>query len=167
MTARKTIIVMGMLLAAFAAFVGPSMASQPSAPPDADALCLPPVARLIAGNIGKFLVMRSELGITREQRAKIASEVAAHRDELKPLAKTLLEIRQAMREAVLAEQRNEEAIRRSAADFGKAIADASVVGSRIVADARKNLTPEQVERIRQFILDRDQAASMWIDQIGK
>jgi tryptophan synthase alpha subunit len=72
-----------------------------------------------------------------------------------------------LREAVLAESRNEEEIRRSAKDLGKALADASVVASRIVADARKNLTPDQVERIRKFIQENDKASAAWVEQIGR
>jgi Spy/CpxP family protein refolding chaperone len=167
MTCNKTIIGIGTLLVALAVFVGIALAAQPAEQQEPDALCLPPVARLIAGNIGRFLVMRSELGITGEQRTKIASGIRAHRDELKPLAKTILEKRRALREAVLAESRNEEEIRRSAKDLGKALADASVVASRIVADARKNLTPDQVERIRKFIQENDKASAAWVEQIGR
>jgi Spy/CpxP family protein refolding chaperone len=124
-----------------------------------------PIARLITGNIGRLLVLRSELNVTSEQRAKIRSAVKSHRDEIRPVAASIVQKKRALREAVLT--KNEEAIRSASADLGKSIGDASVVASKVVADVRKVLTPEQIEKIQKFRADADGAADRWLNEIGK
>jgi hypothetical protein len=39
-----------------------------------------PLAGLIMGNAGRFLVLRSELNISAEQRKMIAAEIKSHKD---------------------------------------------------------------------------------------
>lgn len=167
MSRAKTCIGVFVLVASILAVCAPGWGAQPTSGDDSSAVCAPPVARLIAGNIGRFLVMRSELNVTPEQRSKIAAVVKGHRDEIRPMAKSILEKRTALREAVLATPKNEETIRKAATDLGKAIADASVLASKVISEARPALTPEQIERIRKFRMDNDKATTAWVDKIGQ
>jgi len=155
------------LVASILAVSAAGWGAQPTGKDDSSAFCAPPIARLIAGNIGRFLIMRSELNVTPEQRSKIAAVVQSHRDEIRPMAKTILEKRTALREAVLATPTNEEAIRKAATDLGKAIGDASVLASRVVTEARPALIPEQIKRIRKFRMENDKATLTWVDKIGQ
>jgi Spy/CpxP family protein refolding chaperone len=135
--------------------------------PDGASYSTPPIARLIMGNIGRFLVLRSELNITDQQRQQIRGAVKRHRDEIRPVAQTILEKKRALREAVLTKPGDEEAIRKAASELGKAIGDASVVASKVVAGAKGSLKPEQVERIRQFRVGVDKAETEWLEHMGR
>ncbi len=119
------------------------------------------------GNIGRFLVLRSELGLTNDQRKRIAGIVKNHRDEIRPVAKALLEKRRALKEAVINKPGDEAAIRTAATDLGKTIGDASVLASKVVAQVKPVLTPQQVERIENFRAGTQKATSDWLDQMGK
>jgi Spy/CpxP family protein refolding chaperone len=146
----------------------PGWGAQPAGGDDASAFGVPPIARLIVGNIGRFLVLKPELNITPEQRSKIAATVKSHRDEIRPVAKNVPEKRAALRETVLASPRNEESIRKAANDLAKAIGDSSVLASKVVAEVRTTLTSHQMERIRKFRMESDKAAwhglTTWADR---
>jgi len=135
--------------------------------PDAGkSFSMPPVAKLVMGNLGRLLVLRSELNVTDTQRSEIAQSVRKHRNEIRPVAASVLEKRRALREAVLSNPGDEAAIRKAAADLGKAIGDAAVVGSKVIAEARTSFTPQQIEAIAKFKKDCDGAADSWVKQIG-
>ncbi|MBI4961673.1 MAG: Spy/CpxP family protein refolding chaperone [Desulfomonile tiedjei] len=167
MSKARTGIGICFLVAAILGMSAPGWAAQPMGGQDPSTLFSSPLARLITGNIGRFLVLRSELNVTPEQRAKIAATVKSHRDEIRPVAKSILEKRSALREAVLATTKNDEAIRKAANDLGKAIGDASVLASKVIGEARTALTPEQIERIHKFRAENNKAAMAWVDQIGQ
>jgi len=155
------------MVASILAVSAPGWGAQPAGGDDPSAFCAPPIARLIAGNIGRFLIIRSELNVTPEQRSKIAATVKSHQGEIRSVAKDILGKRTALREAVLATPNNEEAIRKAATDLGKAIGNAAVLASRVIAEARPALTSEQIERIRKFRMDNDKATTAWVDKIGQ
>jgi len=56
----------------------------------------------------------------------------------------------ALRELVLAEAPNQAAIRKASAHPGNSIAESAVQASALSIEARSNLTPEQVERIKEM-----------------
>lgn len=166
MSRAKTGIRVLVLVASILAISAPGWGGQPGGD-DPSAFSASPLARLIVGNIGRFLVLRSELDVTPEQRSKIAATVRSHRNKIRPVAKNIIEKRKALRDAVLVTPRNEEAIRKAANDLGKAIGDASVLASKVIAEARTALTPEQIERIRKFRMEKDKAAMAWVEKIGR
>lgn len=145
----------------------PSIAAEPVQDDGGVQFASRPLARLIMGNIGRFLVLRSELNITDEQRKKIAAEIKRHKDEIRPIAKEVFEKRQALRDAVLNKPGDKQAIMAAANDLGKAIGDAAVLASKVVAQVKPMLTPEQQERIKNFRMTNDKATSDWISQIGQ
>jgi Spy/CpxP family protein refolding chaperone len=167
MSRKRTGMMVSTLVAAILAISAPGWGGQTTGGDDPTFFGASPLKRLIVGNIGRFLVLRSELNVTPEQRSKIAGTVKRHRNEIRPVAKDVLEKRKALREAVLATPKNEEAIRKAANDLGKAIGDASVLASKVIAEARTALTPEQIERIRKFRMEKDNATMAWVDKIGR
>jgi Spy/CpxP family protein refolding chaperone len=164
-TKRMSITILLALTGILMASVGP-WTNETAYAGDEAGYCAPPIARLIAGNIGRFLVLRSELNVTPDQKRRIADIVRKRSNEIKPVAQKILEKKTALREAVLADQPDERAIRSASDGLAKAIGDAAVVASLVVGEAKKVLTPEQIERIRTFRANCDKAELGWVQQIG-
>ncbi len=108
-----------------------------------------PFGRLISGNIGRLMVLRSELDLTDQQKAKLKETIGPRKPEIAKVAKGVWEKRTALLDAVLADQPNDEAIRHAADELGKAIGDAAVLASKVVADVRPILTGEQREKVQK------------------
>jgi Spy/CpxP family protein refolding chaperone len=125
-----------------------------------------PMKKLIVGKIGRFLVLRSELNITDEQRREIGRILKSHKEELVPMAKTVLEKRQALRKAVLAEPVKEEAIRTKAKELTRTMGEASVLAAKLIAEARPVLNSKQIEKIRKFMDANHQATNDWLKEIA-
>ena len=142
-------------------------AAEPAAKADMETLSQAPLAKLVTGNIGRFLVLRSELGITTDQKKKIIGIVKSHRDEIRPVVKTIMEKRRALRETVVKKPGDETAIRGAATEMGKAIGDAAVLASKIVAQVKPELTSQQIEHIEKFRADTQKATTEWLNQMGK
>jgi Spy/CpxP family protein refolding chaperone len=126
-----------------------------------------PFGRMVIGNIGRLLVLRSELNVTDEQRKNIAAEIKSHKNDFGPLAKDIFARRQALREAVLNKPGDEKAIMAAANDLGKAIGNAAILASKVAAKVKPMLTEDQQERLKNFKTGSDSAINSWIDQIGK
>jgi len=126
-----------------------------------------PLKRLIMDQVGRFLIFRSQLDVTPEQREKIAAVVKKHMDEIVPTAKTVLEKRRSLREAVLKEAGNEKAIRAAATDLAKSVGDASVLAAKVIAEARPILTEKQVDLIAKYRSGRQEAVNDWLDHLAK
>ena len=141
--------------------------AEPPAKADIETLGHAPLAKLITGNIGRFLVLRSELAITADQKKKIVEIVKSRRHEIRPVAKMILEKRRALQEAVVNKPGDETAIRGAATEMGKAIGDAAVLASKIIAQVKPELTSQQIERIGKFRADVQKATDDWLDQMDK
>jgi Spy/CpxP family protein refolding chaperone len=153
------------------AFVGLSLSSwaaEPAAKGDAEGFGqAAPLAKLITGNIGRLLVLRSELGVTHDQKKKIAEIIKSHRDEIRPVAKEIIAKRRSLQQAVINKQGDETAIRSAAGELGKAVGDAGVLASKIVAQVKPVLTSQQIDRIEKFRVDTQKATTEWLDEMGK
>lgn len=143
----------------------PSWAETGPADESSGAFCRPAAARLFAENLGRLLVLGSELNLSGDQRTKLAATVRSRGDEIRPIATSIIEKKKALREAVFNE--DEKAINNSAENLGHAIGRAAVVVSKIISEAKGILTREQVERIQDFRSKSDRAEAAWLDQIGK
>ena len=117
------------------------------------------------GDIGRFLVFWSDLKLTDDQKQKILLEIKSHRDEMKPLAKDVFEKREALRVAVLSKPGDQQAIMGAANDLGKAIGNAAVPVSKVIARVRLVLTPEQQAHISNFRMSVERAISERINHI--
>jgi len=143
----------GFILAGGMVWPGSALAQAPSSPTAEASEGQPPrrpILNYLRNHFQRAWELRSKLNLTEEQKAKIRSTVAAQKEEIISLFRKVAERRQALRDAVLAEMPSEESIRAAADELGKAIGDAAVKASQIAGDLRKNLTSEQLEKIRKF-----------------
>jgi Spy/CpxP family protein refolding chaperone len=108
-----------------------------------------PLGKFISGQIGRLMVLRSELNVTEEQRTKLREIVLGHKTDIAKAAEGVWEKRVALRDAVLAEKPNEKAIRKAADELGKAVGDAAVLASKVAGEARPVLTDQQRDTIKE------------------
>jgi Spy/CpxP family protein refolding chaperone len=94
--------------------------------------------------------LRSELGVTAEQRAQIRATVLEHAPDLVETAQGLVQEWRTLGDAVLAEEIDEKAIRNAADEFGVTIGDAAIARAKLVRQLRGVLNDEQVVAIGAF-----------------
>ena len=70
-----------------------------------------------------------------------------------------------LRDVVLAESPDEEAIRQVASELGASLGEAAVMASGFVAEARTILTPEQVDTLMSFKASKDEAVDELFGQL--
>lgn len=166
MNTRKTIALLILALGIVPLAAESWAAEPPTEPAGPGGLGMPGLGRLITGNIGRLLVLRSELNMTAAQRHQIQSVVKSHRQEIAPVAKAVVEKKRALREAVMNKAGDEKAIRAAADELGKAIGDAAVVASKVIDQSKGSLTHEQLERIQQFRAGCKKAETDWVESIA-
>jgi Spy/CpxP family protein refolding chaperone len=123
------------------------------------------IRQFVVGRLGCLAALRADLGLTDEQRGKIAAAVRERKDQVGPVARKLVERRRALRDAVLEPSPDEQKIREAAAKLGEAIGDAAVLASQVVGDVRPVLTDEQRKRIDQARADHDKAVDGLLKEI--
>ncbi len=170
MTLRKPliagiIVLSGLSLLSLGAGAGPAGPESPiggwlSATPGR------PFAGFIRQRIARLLSLREDLALSDQQRQDIRETVLAHREDLVPLIRTLADRRDALREAVLAENADEEAIRSAAESLGQAVGDLAVEISGVVAEVQPLLTAEQLETLREFRMERRAALDELLDKVS-
>ncbi len=109
-----------------------------------------PLGEHVIGSIGRLLVLRSELGVTAEQRGQIRAIVAGHRPEIVEVAQGVVKNGRALGDTVLAEEIDEKAIRAAAAKFGATLGDVAIVRAKLIRQVRGVLNDEQIDAIREF-----------------
>ena len=124
-----------------------------------------PLGRLITGSIGRWMVMRSELNLTEEQRSRVREVLVSHRAQIAETLKTVHTKRAALRDAVLQGQ-SEDQIRAAAAQLGNVIADTAVKAAKLRNEVAPILTEDQQKLIGKFVADQDQAVGKFLDQAG-
>ena len=117
-----------------------------------------PLKDFIRGQIGRWMVLRSELKLSPEQKQQLRTTLISHKKAIAQTVESVVVKRQALRDAVLAEK-DEETIRAAASDLGKAIGDAAVKASRLHHELKTklHLTKEQVAKLKAFRADSDSA----------
>ena len=125
-----------------------------------------PLRRFFSGQMGRLLALRSDMNLTEDQRQQIHQIVASHRKEIAAVAKPLVEKHRALRDATLAPNMDEKAIRAAAEDMGKSIGDAAVLAAKIKSEVRKVLKPDQLQKIEEFRKHADQATDEFIQQMS-
>jgi Spy/CpxP family protein refolding chaperone len=141
--------------------------ATPSAPPTWRQWADTPIGRLVSGNLGRLLVLRSEMNVSAEQRAEVRGVLLNHRSEIAATAKSVREKRLVLRDAVLADQPDEAKIRAAANDFGVALGDAAVKAAKLRGEIAPILTEEQRELIRQFRQERDESIAGFLEEAIK
>jgi Spy/CpxP family protein refolding chaperone len=147
----KWIMVVGALGLAIGAGPERAAAQLPSVVAEACArMADSPLGKHVTGTIGRLLVLRSELGVTAEQRAQIRATVLEHTPDLVETAQGVVQKWRTLGDAVLAEEIDEKAIRNAADEFGVTIGDAAIARAKLVRQLRGVLNDEQVAAIGAF-----------------
>ena len=123
-----------------------------------------PLRALMSGQVGRLLTLRSELDLTTEQKESIHKIVESHRQEIRDVMKPVVEKRRALRDATIATNPDEKAIRAAASDLGNALGNAAVLGSKIKAEVVTVMTPEQKQKIDEFRKHADAAVDHFFDE---
>lgn len=119
---------------------------------------------LIRADLGRLVTLKAELGVTDAQRSQIREIVLSHRDELKPVVRNMVEQRRRLREAVLADDINEAAIRDASATLAEPIGNMAVLAAGIAAEIRDVLTEAQKEKLRAFGESHRASMDAWLEQ---
>jgi Spy/CpxP family protein refolding chaperone len=156
----KSMMVAGVLgLVAMTGEVG--MAAVPDGAPNAlpswRQLADTPVGRLISGNLGRLLVLRSEMDVTPEQRGEIREVLLSQRSQIATTVESVREKRLVLRDAVLADQPDEGKIRAAASALGVALGDAAVKAAKLRGKLAPILSDDQRELIHEFRQERDES----------
>ena len=126
-----------------------------------------PLGRVVTGCIGRLLVLRSEMNVTADQKAKIRDVLVSRRPQIAQTVKTLHEKRVMLRNAVLSGKSDEAQIRAAADDLGKAISEAAVKASKLRNEIAPILTEEQQHLIGKFLVENDAAITKFLDQAAQ
>ena len=125
-----------------------------------------PLARLIRGQIGRWLVLRSELNLTDDQKQQIAAILKSHKAEIVQAVQPIVEKHRALRAAVTAPSPDEKAIRAASDDLGHAIGDAAVLASKIRGKIAPILTDQQRQEIQDFRSQSDHAVDDFFAKVA-
>jgi len=162
----RRVLIVGLLVGAVGTV---TIAAAPSATPSPRMgkwrLAHTPLGRLISGNVGRLLVLRSELNATEEQRAKIREILVSHKTEIAKTAKAVRDRRVALREAVMADGTDDAKIRQAADDLGEVIGDAAVKAKELRGEIAPILTDEQRELIEECRMDCDGAVDNFFAKV--
>ena len=123
-----------------------------------------PLGKFLTGQLGRLMVLRSDLSVTDQQRADIKKILVTHKSEVVNQIKALWQKRVALRNAVLAEKTDEKAIRKAADNLGKAIGDAAVLAAKLKGQVAPILTSEQKGLVKKFLADSDKATDKLFGQ---
>lgn len=126
-----------------------------------------PLRTFLSGQFGRLLTLRSDLGLSDEQRDEIRQIVKSHKQEIVTVMKPVAEKRRALRAATLADHPDEHAIRAAANDLGTALGDAAVVGAKIKAEVHEVLTPDQRQKVESFRQQADDAVDRFLDEAAQ
>ena len=125
-----------------------------------------PLARLIRGQIGRWMVLSSQLDLSQDQKQQIASILKSHKAEIVQAVEPIVEKHRALREAVLAPNPDEKAIRAAADDLGHSIGDAAVLASKIRGEIAPILTDQQRQEIQDFRSQSDHAVDDFLAKVA-
>jgi Spy/CpxP family protein refolding chaperone len=126
-----------------------------------------PLGRLIGGRLAALGELRQDVNLTAEQRQQLRKIVVSHRAAIADEANKLWQKRNALRDAVLAEKTDEEAIRKAADDLGKQIGEAAVKAAKLKQELAPVLTSEQRAKVKEFIQENDKAVGDFFEQASK
>lgn len=123
-----------------------------------------PLGRLVSGNIGRLLVLRSEVNLTAAQREQVRQVLLSHKAEIAGTARTLHDKRVAVRTAVLSEKADEAQIRAAVDELSKVAADAAVKAAKLRGELAPILTPDQRQLVGKFLAERDATIDKFLVQ---
>ncbi len=122
-----------------------------------------PLGRLITGNFGRLLVLRSELNLTPAQKTEIRGILVSHRTEIATTIQAVHAKRTALGQAIL-QGKSESEVRAAADALGDVIADTAVKAVKLRNQLAPVLTDEQQTLIGQFVKDKDNSIERFLEQ---
>jgi len=168
----KTLVLAGLLGAipvvgygAVTGYAGPQEDTTPAKNARRARWSQSPLGRLIMGRRGRAMVLRSELNLTDEQRAKIGAIFKENRQSLAKVAQPVATERHKLRLAVLADAPNDEQIRQAAKALGVALGDAAVEMSVVAREVQDVFTEAQLKKVREFRNKNQQAVDGFFGEL--
>lgn len=126
-----------------------------------------PIGRLITGQVGRLLTLKSQMNLSPSQREQVRAAVESHRAEIAAVAKELVARHRAVQAQVMAEKSDEQGIRAATAEMGKSLGDAAVLAARIRAEVAPLLTEPQKKLLERFHADTQEAVDQWLSEIAQ
>jgi Spy/CpxP family protein refolding chaperone len=123
-----------------------------------------PFLRFIRGQVGRWMVLRSELDLTGDQKQQIAAVLKSDKPQIVAAIQPVVEKRRALRNAVMAASPDEKTIRADADELGQAIGNAAVVASQIKQQIAPILTDEQKQKLTDFRSQSDSAVDSFLSK---
>ena len=91
-----------------------------------------------------------QAGVTEDQQQQIKAVMDSHRDEFRAIGERMKAAHEGMRALVEADTIDEGAIRAKTQEVAVVEADQAIVGAKVRAEILTLLTPEQLEKVKQF-----------------
>ncbi|MDP7134955.1 MAG: Spy/CpxP family protein refolding chaperone, partial [Planctomycetota bacterium] len=101
------------------------------------------------------------------QKSQIREIVSQHKASIGEVARKVMTKRRALRDLVRSEQPTENALRQASTELGNAIADAAILAAEVRGEVSKVLTPEQRNRIDEFVKGMDTSKDSLLQDILK
>ncbi len=121
-----------------------------------------PLGKMLSGNLGRMLTLRSELGVTEEQRQQLREVIKSHRSEIAGTVKSLHDARTNLRDSVMKTDASESEIRSAATTLGNAIANAAVQRAELRKEIAPIFTAEQQQLVRESLAENDAAVDKFL-----
>lgn len=110
-----------------------------------------------------FLGMLEKLALNADQEKQIASVLGKHRDEIGKIIAGMVEARQSLREAIMADVYSEGSVRQEAQRVSEQEVQAAVLRARIANEIKPVLTAEQKEQLKHFANSRAGKVKDFVD----
>lgn len=103
------------------------------------------------GKGGGFMGLRMlmSLDLTDAQKTSVANVIAKYREEMQANKEKLMEAREKLADATLAEEFSETAVREAAQELAPLKEDMAVLRARVASEIRPILTPEQIALLEE------------------
>ena len=98
--------------------------------------------------------MLEKLALNADQEKEIASVLGKHRDEIGKIIAGMVEARQSLREAIMADVSSEGLVRQAAQRVSEQEVQTAVLKARIANEIKPVLTAEQKEQLKHFANSR-------------
>ena len=111
--------------------------------------------------------MMAAVGLSDEQTAEVKNIISQSRTNLEPTLKQLRTERRALRNLMQSESFDEGAIRNQADKVAKLQADLAVERAQVYQAVLKVLSPEQIQKLKEFQEKRDRRVDNFLSKVGE
>lgn len=125
------------------------------------------LSELLRTQIARLANLAQQVDLTEQQQEQMKNVLQQHQDLIVKHVENVWQHRSELRQAVLAEQPDEQTIRKHANELGKAIGDASVFAAQMKERVEPILTDQQRIALRQYMDNTDKDVQKFFSNIGK